>query len=115
LAEGKTPILLIDEAHKLTAPAFDFIHHAMNFVTVQKLLIVIVLAGQEELAAKIRRRAELRSRMQALSLSSLSLDDVKELIQHRWQVASHGLSNALPFEAPAIEEIYRLTLLTDTL
>jgi energy-coupling factor transporter ATP-binding protein EcfA2 len=25
--ENKTPVLLIDEAHKLTAPAFDFLHH----------------------------------------------------------------------------------------
>jgi len=106
---GKTPILLIDEAHKLTAPAFDFLHHAMNFVTAQKLLIVIVLAGQEELATKIKRRKELKSRMQALSLSSLSLDDTKELIQHRWQIASIHSSNPLPFAEEAIAEIYRVS------
>jgi hypothetical protein len=28
----------IDEAHKLTAPTFDFLHHIMNFVTDQTLL-----------------------------------------------------------------------------
>jgi general secretion pathway protein A len=106
--KGITPILLIDEAHKLTAPAFDFLHHIMNFVTAQKLLIVIVLAGQEELATKIKRRKELKSRMQALSLSSLSLEDTKALIEWRWQVASTDKNNPLPFDAPALKEIYRL-------
>jgi general secretion pathway protein A len=107
--EGKTPILLIDEANKLTAPAFDFLHHIMNFVTAHRLLIVVVLAGQEELASKIRRRPELRSRMQALAISSLSMEDVAELIRWRWRVASKEPRNPLPFEVEAIEEIYRIT------
>lgn len=107
---GQTPILLIDEAHKLNAPAFDFLHHVMNFVTDQRLLIVIVLAGQEELATKIKRRQELKSRMQALSLSSLSLEDTKALIRWRWQVASQEPANPLPFEEAALEEIYRLAV-----
>lgn len=107
--ENKTPILLIDEAHKLTAPAFDFLHHIMNFVTAQRLLIVVVLAGQEELASKVRKRPELRSRMQALSVSSLSLEDVTELIRWRWRVASKEPRNPLPFEVNALEEIYRIT------
>lgn len=106
--QGKTPILLIDEAHKLTAPAFDFLHHIMNFVTAQRLLIVIILAGQEELATKLRRRKELKSRMQALSLSSLSLEDTHALIKWRWQVASTDEGNSLPFDDQAIKEIYRL-------
>jgi general secretion pathway protein A len=107
--ENKTPILLIDEAHKLTAPAFDFLHHIMNFVTAQQLLIAVVLGGQEELASKIRKRPELRSRMQALSISSLSLADVTELIRWRWRVASKEPDNPLPFDIEAIEEIYRIT------
>jgi general secretion pathway protein A len=107
--EKKAPILLIDEAHKLTAPAFDFLHHIMNFVTAQQLLIAVVLGGQEELASKIRSRPELRSRMQALSISSLSLADVTELIRWRWRVASKEPDNPLPFDIEAIGEIYRIT------
>jgi type II secretory pathway predicted ATPase ExeA len=82
----------------------------MNFVTDQRLLIVIVLAGQEELAPKIQKRAELKSRMQALSLSSLSLDDAKALIQWRWQVASNDPANPLPFDDLALEEVYRIAV-----
>jgi type II secretory pathway predicted ATPase ExeA len=67
-----------------------------------------VLAGQEELASKVRKRPELRSRMQALSISSLSLEDVTELLRWRWRVASKKPRNLLPFEDEAIEEIYRL-------
>jgi general secretion pathway protein A len=105
---GQTPILLIDEAHKLTAPAFDFLHHVMNFVTDKRLLIVIVLAGQEELAPKIKRRKELRSRMQALSLSSLTKEDAQELVRWRWQVAAiDNKANDLPFDQQALELVYR--------
>ena len=66
---GKTPILLVDEAHKLTTPAFDFFHHTMNFVTTDRLLLVLILSGQEPLVSKIGKLPELRSRMQALALS----------------------------------------------
>jgi hypothetical protein len=48
--------------------------------------------------------------MQALSLSSLSLEDTKALIQWRWQVASNDPTNPLPFEDLAIEEIYRIAV-----
>ena len=108
--QGKTPILLVDEAHKLTAPAFDFFHHIMNFVTDEKLLIVLILAGQEELATKIRKRPELRSRMQAVSLSSLTVNDAKELIRWRWQIASQDKGNPLPFDDEAMEEIHRIAM-----
>lgn len=107
---GKTPILLIDEAHKLTAPAFDFLQHIMNFVTDQRLLIVIILAGQVELEAKIRRKDELRSRMQAVSFSSLSLADAMELVKWRWQVASKRKSNPLPFTDDALREMQRIAV-----
>jgi len=107
--DGITPILLIDEAHKLASPAFDFLHHIMNFVTAERLLIVVVLAGQEKLATRIKQRPELRSRMQALSTSSLSLADVENLISWRWQVASNHPDNALPFQDEAIEKVYRIT------
>src|SRR5207248_2358116 len=102
------PILLVDEAHKLTAPAFDFFHHIMNFVTNEKLLIVLVLAGQEELVTKLRKRPELRSRMQAVALSSLMFNDARELIRWRWQVASKDKRNPLPFDNAAMEEIHRI-------
>ena len=108
--EGKTPVLLIDESHKLTAPAFDFLHHIMNFVTDKKLLIVIILAGQEQLAVKIRRKAEIRSRMQAVSLSSLSQSDCKELISWRWKVASKNKNNPLPFDNNALEAIHKIAV-----
>lgn len=108
--EGKTPILLVDEAHKLTTPAFDFFHHMMNFVTDERLLIILVLAGQEELATKIRKKPELRSRMQAVSLSSLTINDAKELLHWRWQVASKSKDNPLPFDDGAMEEIHRIAM-----
>jgi general secretion pathway protein A len=106
--EGRTPILLVDEAHKLTAPAFDFFHHIMNFVTDERLLIVLILAGQEELVTKLRKRPELRSRMQAVSLSSLTVGDAKELIRWRWKIASGDRENSLPFDEEAMEEIHRV-------
>jgi len=107
--ENKTVILLIDEAHKLNTPALDFLHHLMNFVTAKKLLIVIVLAGQDLLSVKIGRRKELRSRMQAVTLNPLKEKDATELIKWRWQVASSEKDNPLPFTEDALHEVFEIT------
>jgi general secretion pathway protein A len=105
---GKTPVLLVDEAHKLTKPALDFFHHTMNFVTTNRILFVLVLAGQEELVPKIKKYDELRSRLQAVTLSSLPSNDAQELTKHRWKIASKDEHNPFPFDDDALAVIYKI-------
>jgi type II secretory pathway predicted ATPase ExeA len=47
----------------------------------------IVLAGQEELAARILRYRELASRMFPIAINAMSSTDLEEMIRFRWMVA----------------------------
>ena len=74
----------------------------MTYVTSDDLLSMIILCGQEELATRIERFPEIKSRMYPSALSSLSREETEELIQYRWQVASidDGQSPPLPEGRP---------------
>ena len=104
-----TPILLIDDAHKLASANLSLIHHIMNFVGQDRLLIVVVLAGQEPLFRKINRKPEVKSRMHALSVDRLNLEETSKLIRWRWQVGSNSPDNPDPFEESALELVHQLT------
>lgn len=102
----KLPVLLIDEAQNLPRGALKLIHYLLNFVTNEKVLLMIVMVGQEELADKIRRFPSLRSRMFPSSLSSLSRSDMESLIQYRWAVAVGDANSAHPFTAEALDAVF---------
>ena len=63
---------------------------------------MIVLCGQEQLAARIERFPEIKSRMYPSALSALSREETEDLIRYRWQVASvkQGQSPTLRQERP---------------
>jgi general secretion pathway protein A len=83
----KIPVLLIDEAQYMNRDALKLIHYLLNFETNKTKLLQIVLVGQEELGTKIIQYKELASRMFPIAMSAMSLDDLKEMIQFRLQVA----------------------------
>jgi general secretion pathway protein A len=78
----------------------------MTYVTNDSLLLMIILCGQEELAARIERFPEIKSRMYPSALSSLSREETEELIAYRWQVASIRQDNPLPFGKEALDAIF---------
>src|SRR3712207_4656649 len=85
--EGVTPVLLMDEAQNANRDALKMIHYLLNFETSTVKLLQIVLAGQEELAAKVLRYRELASRMFPIAINAMSSRDLEEMIQFRWMVA----------------------------
>lgn len=103
---GKLPVLLIDEAQNLPREALKLIHYLLNFVTNEKVLLMIVMVGQEELADKIRRFPSLRSRMFPSALSSLSRSDMESLIQYRWSVATGDANARHPFTQEALDAVF---------
>ena len=102
----KMPVLLVDEAQNLPREALKLIHYLLNFVTNEKVLLMIVMVGQEELADKIRRFPSLRSRMFPSALSSLSRPDMENLIQYRWGVAAADANAGHPFNREALDAIF---------
>ena len=85
--QGKVPVLLIDEAQYMTRDTLKLIHYLLNFETSKTKLLQIVLVGQEELGTKIMQYRELASRMFPIAMNSMSIDELKEMIDFRLKVA----------------------------
>src|SRR5512144_249951 len=81
------PVLFLDEAQNANRDALRLVHYLLNFETATTKLLQIVLAGQQELAAKILRYQELASRMFPIAINAMSSRDLEEMIRFRWLVA----------------------------
>ena len=84
---GVVPVLLLDEAQNANREVLRLIHYLLNFETATTKLLQIVLAGQEELAARIHRFRELASRMFPIAINAMSGQDLEAMIRFRWMVA----------------------------
>ena len=106
--QGKTAVILIDEAQKLPGKQLEMIRTLLNFETSKEKLVQIVLAAQLELREKLRDKSKkaLRSRVFAPSLlAPLSLGETKDMVSYRCEQAE--IKN--PFTEEAIELIYTRT------
>lgn len=104
-ADGKTAVILIDEAQRLTGKQLELIRVLLNFETPKYKLVQIVLAGQLELKLKLQDESKkaLRSRIFAPSnLSPLSPGEMRRVVEYRCLKA--GSLN--PFTDDALQVIY---------
>ena len=100
------PVLIIDEAQNVVRDGLKTLHYLMTYVTSDDLLLMIILCGQEELAGRIERFPEIKSRMYPSALSPLSREESEELVRYRWQVASIESADPLPFGKAALDAIF---------
>jgi general secretion pathway protein A len=107
--KGLTTILVVDEAHHLSAEILEEIRLLTNLETSQQKLLQIVLAGQPELDQKLDSH-ELRQLKQRIALrchlDPLSLNETKEYMSRRLKIAGAPAENEL-FSGPAIESVFR--------
>ena len=101
------PVIILDEAQNLTPTHLKLLHFLLNYETSREKLLQLVLFGQHELAQKIDRFPELKSRMYPASLTALGRQDTEAMIAFRWFVAG---GKELPFDGAALDEIFRVTL-----
>lgn len=102
--DGKTSVLVIDEAHLLEGGLVEEVRLFSNFETSEQKLLQIILAGQEELNTvldldsmrPVRQRIALR-----MHIGPLSEGEMKRYLQSRWTRA--GALRPLPFTDTAIE------------
>ena len=107
--EGKFPLLLLDEAQNLNRDELRLIHYLLNYVSNERVLLMIVLVGQPELADKIQNFPSLRSRLVSSSVTEMTLEDMERMIRFRWTVAAAGNPKATPpFSERAYNAIYKL-------
>lgn len=107
--DGLRPVLLLDESHDLRPETLDMVRILTNFNMDSRLVLAVVLAGQNGLA-KMLARDELQSIAKRMShcstLRLLSRDETLRYLEHRCAVA--GAAN-FPFDHGAAETIYELT------
>lgn len=102
-------VLIIDEAQELNADLFKVLLVMSNFETNRHKLLQMILIGQNELAPKLQKQANILSRTARYArLRALSYDDFKELVAFRWNAAS-GAKSSDPFTEEALKAIYVLS------
>ncbi|WP_022853393.1 ExeA family protein [Thermodesulfatator atlanticus] len=88
--EGKTLILVIDEAQNLPSESLEELRLLSNLETEKKKLVQILLVGQPLLEEKLKR-PELSQLLQRITinecLSSLSREETLDYILFRWEKA----------------------------
>jgi general secretion pathway protein A len=106
--EGRTVVLVIDEAQNLKTPALEQVRLISNLETDREKLIQIILAGQPEFGHLLEKR-ELRQLSQRITvrnhLQPMDFKDTVEYINHRLEVA--GGKGKVQFAPGAMKKIYR--------
>ena len=106
-AEGRTAVLIIDEAQNLEPSVLEQIRLISNLETDSEKLIQIVLAGQPELL-QILNRKELRQLNQRITvryhLQPMDFQDSVDYIDYRLKVA--GGRGSVMFSRAALKRIY---------
>ena len=88
--QNKAAVLVVDEAHKLSAEVLEEIRLLTNIETPEGKLLQIVLAGQDELRDTLNRQdlRQLKQRVAVrVAIHPLADQQVDEYIRYRWSKA----------------------------
>lgn len=106
--EGRTVVLVIDEAQNLEPPVLEQIRLISNLETDREKLIQIVLSGQPEFVQMLKRN-EMRQLSQRINvryhLQAMDFQDTVHYINHRLDVA--GGRSGVIFSRSAMKRVYK--------
>jgi len=109
-AKNMTTVLIVDEAHHLSADILEEVRLLSNLETTNDKLLQIVLAGQPELDEQLDS-VELRQLKQRIAvrthLSPLDANETKQYIQQRMHIAGVDSVENRIFTGQAIAAIFR--------
>jgi type II secretory pathway predicted ATPase ExeA len=89
--EGKTLILIVDEAQNLNGDGLETLRLLLNFQIPQKKLLNVILFGQPELERQVASRGNLADRVDGwIRIGPLDEPSAKAIVAHR--LAQAGLS-----------------------
>src|SRR5215216_2896927 len=104
--EGKTLVLIIDEAQTLTGPLLELVRQLMNYESNDQKFLQVVLFAQEEFRGRLqhpRYRNLVNRAAMSSSLDTLSPVESAAMLKHRWLVAG---GKQFPFTDEAVEQIH---------
>lgn len=107
--EGRTIVLLVDEAQKLNNMSLEILRVLLNYETNEFKLLQLVLLSQIEFLAKVREIKNLMDRISLkYMLNPFDQEETRQMIEFRLQQA--GLNGKVRlFSDDAVSEIYRYT------
>ncbi len=108
--EGKTCLLIIDDAQNLSANSLELIRLLCNLETDQEKLLQILLAGQPELEEMLSQHSlrQLRSRLVKHSrLYGLTSTEIADYVRFRFE--SSGSDGSLVLQTDACQLLWRET------
>ncbi|RYF25660.1 MAG: AAA family ATPase, partial [Comamonadaceae bacterium] len=108
-AQGRSNVLVIDEAQNLAPEVLEQLRLLTNLETSERKLLQIILIGQPELRDMVADPSleQLAQRVIArFHLDALSQEETKQYIAHRLHVA--GLRGPAPFSRRAVERVHAL-------
>jgi len=106
--DGLRSVLILDDAHDMRPEVLSILRVLTNYDMDSRLVLSVVLAGQTELAAMLRRHeleAIARRIAHYATLRTLSRDETASYVQHRCVVA--GATQA-PFDAAALDAVFEI-------
>jgi len=109
-SKNLTTVLIVDEAHHLSAEILEEVRLLTNLETAEEKLLQIVLVGQPELDAKLdsielrqlKQRVALRARLDPLDEA-----ETNQYVERRMEVAGMSGSISSIFPVDSIEAVYR--------
>jgi len=109
-SEGRTVLVIVDEAQQMSVESLEQIRILSNLETPTRKLLQILLVGQPELEEKLRLN-ELRQLDQRIGircyLKPLPRKETYRYVEHRMRIA--GLPGALPFTRASLARIYKVS------
>ena len=110
LSRGGTCLLIVDEAHLLSADVLEEIRLLMNTDSYREKLLQVILCGQPELTQLLNHPAAkaLRQRVaERAALRPLSQGEMRMYVCERLRIA--GFAQAVPFTSSSFDRIYECT------
>jgi general secretion pathway protein A len=92
ISQGKNFVVVVDEAQNLDDSVLEVVRMLSNFETASEKLMTIVLAGQPQLAEKLRspQLTQLRQRVSIVArLKPFNTEETRAYIEHRLKVAGY--------------------------
>lgn len=109
VGEGRTIVLLIDEAQKLSEGCLEVLRGLLNYETNDYKILQVVLVSQQELVPRLMKMKNFWDRISLKHrLPFLDLEEMQEMILHRLSCAGYQSLTPL-FTKEALEAIHRMT------
>ena len=97
--DGKTVVLMIDEAQRIAGPNLHTLHMLSNQETSKHKLLQIVLLSQPNFPNKLEKAPALKSRItSAAYLDPLSFEDAVEMLRYRVEKVGGNFNTLFPGE-----------------